>query len=172
MKKISLEQLQRESRTESYPEQYRYICAQIEENKIMPVKNSPLNGKKPALHTSYWLVEEKPDYGEEIAELQFQTVPAIRTDYYLKNPEVYRQERNWVRLLNRFFLERSEAGSRNLSPASLNERSFQIWGREKFLQRGGRSWPTAESAWRSCMSTAPQSLWPITPAPARFPRPY
>ncbi len=135
MKKISLEQLQRESRTESYPEQYRYICAQIEENKIMPVKNSPLNGKKPALHTSYWLVEEKPDYGEEIAELQFQTVPAIRTDYYLKNPEVYRQERNWVRLLNRFFLERSEAGSRHLPPVSLNERSFQIWGREKFLQR-------------------------------------
>ena len=135
MKKISLEQLQKESRTESYPEQYRYICARIEENKIMPVKNSPLNGKKPALHTSYWLVEEKPDYGEEVAELQFQTVPAIRTDYYLKNPEVYRQERKWVRLLNRFFLERSEAGSRNLSPASLNERSFQIWGREKFLQR-------------------------------------
>ena len=95
MKKISLEQLQKESRTESYPEQYRYICARIEENKIMPVKNSPLNGKKPALHTSYWLVEEKPDYGEEVAELQFQTVPAIRTDYYLKNPEVYRQERKW-----------------------------------------------------------------------------
>ena len=135
MKKISLEQLQRESRTESYLEQYRYICAQIEENKIMPVKNSPLNGKKPALHTSYWLVEEKPDYGEEIAELQFQTVPAIRTDYYLKHPEIYRQERNWVRLLNRFFLEQSGARSRHLPPVSLNERSFQIWGREKFLQR-------------------------------------
>lgn len=135
MKKISLEQLQKESRTESYPEQYRYICAQIEENKIMPVKNSPLNGKKPALHTSYWLVEEKPDYGEEIAELQFQTVPAIRTDYYLKHPEVYREERNWVRLLNRFFLKQSGARSRHLPPVSLNERSFQIWGREKFLQR-------------------------------------
>ena len=135
MKKISLEQLQKESRTESYPEQYRYICARIEENKIMPVKNSPLNGKKPALHTSYWLVEEKPDYGEELEELQFRTVPAIRTDYYLNHPEVYREERKWVRLLNRFFLEQGEAGSRNLPYVSLNERSFRIWGREKFLQR-------------------------------------
>lgn len=65
MKKISMEELQRESRTDSYPEQYRYICGRMESGRIMPVKSSPLNGKKPALHTSYWLVEEKPDYGEE-----------------------------------------------------------------------------------------------------------
>lgn len=135
MKKISLEELQKESRTESYPEQYRYICGLIEQQRITPVKSSPRNGKKPALHTSYWLAEEKPDYGEELEELQFRTVPAIRTDYYLNHPEVYREERKWVRLLNRFFLEQGEAGSRNLPYVSLNERSFRIWGREKFLQR-------------------------------------
>ena len=105
MKKISLEELQRESRTDSYPEQYRYICGRMESGRIMPVKSSPLNGKKPALHTSYWLVEEKPDYGEETEELQFRTVPGIRTDYYLKHLDVYREERKWVRLFNRFFLE-------------------------------------------------------------------
>nr|WP_304578322.1 hypothetical protein [uncultured Acetatifactor sp.] len=135
MKKISLEELQKESRTESYPEQYRYICGLIEQQRITPVKSSPRNGKKPALYTSYWLAEEKPDYGEELEELQFRTVPAIRTDYYLNHPEVYREERKWVRLLNRFFLEQGEAGSRNLPYVSLNERSFRIWGREKFLQR-------------------------------------
>lgn len=135
MKKISLEELQKESRTESYPEQYRYICGLIEQQRITPVKSSPRNGKKPALHTSYWLAEEKPDYGEELEELQFRTVPAIRTDYYLNHLEVYREERKWVRLLNRFFLEQGEAGSRNLPYVSLNERSFRIWGREKFLQR-------------------------------------
>lgn len=135
MKKISLEELQKESRTDSYLEQYRYICGRIESGKIMPVKSSPLNGKKPALHTSYWLVEETPDYGEEIEELQFRTVSAIRTDYYLKHPDVYREERKWVQLLNRFFLEQSEAGGEGRLYVSLNERSFQIWGREKFLQR-------------------------------------
>ena len=135
MKKISLEELQKESRTDSYPEQYRYICAQLESGKVMPVKSSPLNGKKPALHTSYWLAEETPDYGEEIEELQFRTVSAIRTDYYLKHLDIYREERKWVRLLNRFFLEQSEAGGEGRPYVSLNERSFQIWGREKFLQR-------------------------------------
>lgn len=135
MKKISLEQLLKESRTDSYPEQYRYLCIQIESGKIMPVKSSPLNGKKPALHTSYWLAEEKADYTEETEELQFRTVPAIRTDYYLSHPEAYREERKWVRLLNDFFLEQSRTGTANLPYTSLNERSFQIWGREKFLQK-------------------------------------
>lgn len=135
MKKISLEQLLEESRMESYPEQYRYICSQVESGKIMPVKSSPLNGKKPALPVSYWLLEEKPDDRLQIEELQFRTVPAIRTDYYLKHPESYLEERKWVRLLNRFFLEQNEADGERLSYVSLNERSFQIWGREKFLQR-------------------------------------
>lgn len=132
MRKIPLERLLEESRAESYAEQYQYVCGLIEEGKLMPVKRSPRNGKKPALHLSYWLVEEIPDYGQEMEELKFRTVPAIRTDYYLKHPEVYRAEAEWVRLLNRFFLEHS---GEELPCVSLNERSFQIWGREKFLQR-------------------------------------
>jgi len=132
MRKIPLERLLEESRAESYAEQYQYVYGLIEEGKLMPVKRSPRNGKKPALHLSYWLVEEIPDYGQEMEELKFRTVPAIRTDYYLKHPEVYRAEAEWVRLLNRFFLEHS---GEELPCVSLNERSFQIWGREKFLQR-------------------------------------
>lgn len=134
MKKISLERLLEESGTESYPEQYRYVCGLVEGRRIAPVKSAQRNGKKPALHLSYWILEEAPDYGEETWELQFRTVPAIRTDYYLKHPEVYREERRWVRLLNSFLLEQS--GREAQDPyVSLNERSFQIWGREKFLQR-------------------------------------
>ena len=55
MKKISLEQLLGESRADNYREQYQYVCGLIEKQKILPVKSSPLNGKKPALHQSYWL---------------------------------------------------------------------------------------------------------------------
>lgn len=137
MKKISLEQLLRESGEEAYPEQYRYICRRIEACELIPVKKSPLNGKKPALHLSYWLAEEEPDFWEEIEELKFRMSPAIRTDYYLKHPEVYREEAVWVRMLNRYFLEQEErkGGDCEQVPVSLNERSFQIWSREKFLQR-------------------------------------
>ncbi len=132
MKKIPLEQLLRQSRTESYAEQYRYVCRLIEQQRIKAVKTSPLNGKTPALHISYWLTEETPDYTEQIEELKFRMAPAVKTDYYLNHLEVYRQEEKWVKLLSRYFLE---LGDREPEPVSVNERSFQIWGREKFLQR-------------------------------------
>lgn len=140
MKKISLERLLAESREEEYSKQYQDICGLVEKGKLIPVKKSPLNGKKPALHLSYWIVEEEPDYSEEIEELSFQMAPAIRTDYYLKHLKTYREEAEWVRLLNRYFLRReqepAEKGAAGEPAAvSLNERSFQIWGREKFLQR-------------------------------------
>lgn len=138
MKKVSLEQLYKESGEEVYSEQYRYICRRIEARELIPVKKSPLNGKKPALHLSYWIAEEAPDYAEEVEELKYRMVPAIRTDYYMKHLDVYREEAVWVRLLNRYFLEQGQPGGGKLrepEPVSLNERSFQIWGREKFLQR-------------------------------------
>lgn len=132
MKKILLEQLLKESREDTYAAQYAYICAQMEKQKIKPVKTSPLNGKKPALHLSYWLLEEAPDYQEQIEELKFGLVPAIQTDYYRSHLDVYQTERKWVKQLNRYLLEQ---GEQTPDYVSLNERSFQIWGREKFLQR-------------------------------------
>lgn len=138
MKKITLEQLLRESGEEAYPEQYRYICRRIEAGELIPVKKSPINGRKPALHLSYWLAEEVPDYRDETEELKFCMTPMIRTDYYLKHLKTYREEAVWVRMLNRYFLEQEEwkdGGAAEAVPVSLNERSFQIWGREKFLQR-------------------------------------
>jgi len=107
----------------------------IEDQKIKAVKASPLNGKTPALHTGYWLAEEAPDERkrkEQEEDLKFHMSPAIRTDYYLNHLDVYGAEERWVALLNRYFLEQGEGEQ---EPVSLNERSFQIWGREKFLQR-------------------------------------
>nr|WP_296480951.1 DUF2220 family protein [uncultured Acetatifactor sp.] len=176
MKKIPLEQLLGESRTDDYQAQYDYVLAQMEAQRIRPVKSSPLNGKKPALHLYYWAEEEKPDYHEELEELNFGMDPVLCTDYYLRHPEVYRSEARWVRMLNRYFLERREqkAGWGQPERVSLNERSFQIWGREKFLQKEqGRRilahcgirleqlsvYETTEPlAYYSCSRKAPQTL--------------
>lgn len=135
MKKIPLEQLLKESRAETYAEQYRYVRRLIEAKKIKAVKASPLNGKTPALPVSYWLAEDVPDERkrqEKEEDLKFHMSPAIRTDYYLNHLEVYGAEEHWVTQLNRYFLEQGEGEP---EPVSLNERSFQIWGREKFLQK-------------------------------------
>ncbi|MBR6769662.1 MAG: hypothetical protein IKM28_00170 [Lachnospiraceae bacterium] len=159
MKRISLTQLLEESGQTSYQEQYHYICNQIKKQKIKPVKSSPLNGKSPALHQSYWLLEEERDYSSQIEELKFQMAPMIQTDYYLHHLDVYCQEEKWVKLLNQYFqkqllspstplasplkqdnlkaidVEETSSVSMAARRVSLNERSFQIWGREKFLQR-------------------------------------
>lgn len=134
MKRIELEELLSKHQNDPYPQQYVYICDLIRQGKIKPVQKSALNGKKPALHQSYWLLEEKEDFSAYEDEIRFALAPGITTDYYLRHPEIYREERKWVLQLNRFLKEEGR-DRQTLEPASLNERSFEIWGREKFLQK-------------------------------------
>ena len=56
----------------------------------------------------------------------------ISVDYYLAHPDMYEKDRNWVLMLNQYMKKHTDA---LLTPESLNERSFEIWHREKFLDR-------------------------------------
>ena len=56
----------------------------------------------------------------------------ISVDYYLAHPDMYEKDRNWVLMLNQYLKKHTDA---LLTPESLNERSFEIWHREKFLDR-------------------------------------
>ncbi len=131
MRRISLEELL-ESCPGSYQEQYKQILELLERGHIRPVKASGTNGKRPALHRAYWLVEEKKDFHEMEEELKYRLHPAISVDYYLSHPDSYEQDRVYVRMLDRYLRERKGQLS---YPESVNERSFEIWHREKFLTR-------------------------------------
>ncbi|MBQ9010632.1 MAG: hypothetical protein IJ088_15090 [Clostridia bacterium] len=133
MKKQSLESLLGKRLAEPYESQYRYVMDLIESGRIRPVRTSPGNGKRPALRTQYWLVEEKPDYSAYRDELLYETSPLIHVDYYLGHPEAYVQDRPYVRRLSAYLQKRTEP-----VPVSCNERSFEIWGEEKFLSGPGR----------------------------------
>ena len=133
MKKLSLDELLEKRIQDRYETQYQYIIQLIEEGKIKPVKTSPKNGKKPSLYTMYWLVEEKPSYEFEKEELLYHTDTRIRVDYYLQHLDVYVKERAYVRRLNDFLQKHSDSLAISVS---LNERSFAIWGDEKFLTGG------------------------------------
>ncbi len=133
MKRISLEELLGKRKQWEYREQHRYIMELLEAGKVKPLKASKTNGKKPALYREYWLLEEKQDYGGLIEELTYQLVPAISTDYYLSHLEVYQKERPFVLLLNTYLREHREL---LLTEESVNERSFEIWGWEKFIKEG------------------------------------
>lgn len=132
MKRITLEALLAKRQQCDYGQQYTYITGLLEEGRIKPLKASGKNGRKPALYREYWLLEEKKDFGPLLEELKFRLVPPISIDYYLAHPEVYQQERLWVRMLDAWFRNNKDQIK---AAESMNERSFEIWGREKFLSK-------------------------------------
>lgn len=132
MKRISLEKLISSRQAVSYRQQYDYVLKLLENGKIKPVKASGLNGKSPALYQEYWICEEKKDFSSLEEELKYQMTPLISVDYYLGHVENYEKDRKWVLLLNEYLKNEKEKLN---YPESVNERSFEIWSREKFLTK-------------------------------------
>lgn len=132
MKRISLDDLLHTRQDLDYQEQYEYIMKLLEKGQIKPVKASKSNGKKPALYREYWMVEEQKDYSNYIEEIKYTFSTMISVDYYLVHPDTYEKDRIWVLMLNEYLKKHTDA---LLTPESLNERSFEIWHREKFLDR-------------------------------------
>lgn len=131
MKRITLEEIASKYNIENYQSLYTKVISLISENRLKPVKASKLNGKKPALYKVYWVIEEQEDNSFYIEELSYQYISAISTDYYLNHIKEYKEDRQWILLLNDYLKYHSE----DLKiPQSMNERSFAIWHREKFLK--------------------------------------
>ena len=114
----------------SYQEEAEYINALILKGKVSPVKNSGTNGRKPAMYRRYWVNTEDKDYSELTDEINYRLSPAIRIDYYRGHPDVYERERDLVKKLDSYL--RSSRDKLAVA-VSENERSFEIWGMEKFL---------------------------------------
>ncbi len=134
LKKISYEKLIENHHFRDYLEEVRYIQDLLKEGKIKPVKNSPSNGKKPALPMNFWLIKNHEDEEKIQEELAYRLATAIDAGYYRKHPEIYREERNDVIALSDYLENEKE---KLHQPISENERSFDIWKREKFLTREG-----------------------------------
>lgn len=132
MKRISLEELLKSHQADSYEEQAGYVKKLLEQEKIKPLKASGTNGKKPALYRSYWVLEEKKDYQDLEEELKYKLHPMVSVDYYLSHLDHYEQDRQWVLLLSRYL---SDAQKMLSYAESVNERSFEIFNREKFLTK-------------------------------------
>lgn len=133
MKRISLDEIETKYRIKDYQTLHDKVLSLIQDDAIKPVKASGRNGKKPALYREYWVIEEPEDNSQLVEELLYSYVPAISTDYYIKHISQYQEDRPWLLLLNQYLkTNRSELAITK----SMNERSFDIWHREKFLKEG------------------------------------
>lgn len=131
MKRITLDEIEVQYRIEEYQKLYEKIMMLIQKERIKPVLASGKNGKKPALYREYWILEEKEDNSQYMDELSYFYVSDIETTYYLKHISQYREDREWLLLLNQYLkINRKKLEA----PKSMNERSFEIWHREKFLK--------------------------------------
>ena len=132
MKRITLDELEKQEKAENYHDLYERIMSLSAKGQIRPIKASGLNGKKPALYKEYRIIEEKEDFSVYEEELMYAFVPMISTEYYLCHLNKYKEDRKWVMLLNNFLKSNRQ---KLQMPKSLNERSFEIWHREKFLKQ-------------------------------------
>ncbi len=132
--KITLEELQEFCHITTYSELIQIVYELIKKDQITPIKNSKLNGKKPALYQAYRIHRISEDNSRFEEELMYQLVPMLNNNYYLKNMETYRKDRLFVLLLNEYLKHHRNCLQ---EAVSMNERSFEIWGREKFLMKEG-----------------------------------
>ena len=132
-KRRTLEEILGSKINAEYSEQHAYIMKLVESGRIKPLLASKKNGKKPALYREYWELEQKQDYSALKQELLFNLASQINITYYQHNLETYNKERNDVLPLSSFLQNSVTLLAKQVS---YNERSFQIWQREKFLLQG------------------------------------
>lgn len=132
--KIFLKDILEKMHGKEYDEIYKEILALVDAGKYQPIKRSGVNGKTPALNNAYWLVTPETDYSDVIDELQYEMNPQLDISYYCRHPDRYEKERTYAELLNSYIGCQKD----NLAvPVTINERSFEIFHDEKYLDRKG-----------------------------------
>ncbi len=133
-KRIDIDELQQYLNISDYMELVSVVSNLINEEVIIPIKSSKLNGKKPALYNRYTVVDAKEDNTKFTQELSYGINIKLDKTYYMKNIDKYKQDRKFILSLSKFLDERIELLN---TEVAANERSFQIWEREKFLNKEG-----------------------------------
>lgn len=116
---------------EGYGDFYVAISRLLEENLLQPVKNSAYNSGTPALKLKYRIVKDKIDYSKVKKEIAYTFQKPLSMDYYMQHPTDYIEDKSIIKIFQAFF-------KRTPLPSlvSVNERSYELFGSEKFLKDG------------------------------------
>lgn len=129
--RISTDELQEIFGVAEYGAFYLIVSNLVEEGKLEPIKASRLNGRMPPLYNRYRIVREQNDPAAFVAEIRLLN-PGLNIEGYLARPQVYRKHREVILGLSRYLWHHPELLAK---PMSCKERSFSIWGKEKFLEQ-------------------------------------
>ncbi|NFO05069.1 hypothetical protein FDB23_13295 [Clostridium botulinum] len=133
-KTFGLEEIEKLYKITEYSQLVEKVKVLIEEAKIIPIKISGGNGKSPTLYKRYRVVPKVKDNKEILDEIHYKLCSRFNIEYYKSHLDKYREHRSDILKLNNFIINNSRLLDNRIS---MNERAFQIWGREKFLQKEG-----------------------------------
>lgn len=133
-KKITLDEIARLYKLDDYLSLVSFVMDKIEAGFIKPIRNSNTNGKTPALYNRYRIIYPEVDNKKYENELMFNLHSSLKIDYYIKNINKYKNDREYILQLSNYISANREFLNETVS---INERSFEIWSREKFLQKEG-----------------------------------
>lgn len=106
------------------------------EQVIAPIKKSGKTSFLPQVYCEYRKLAVKQDYSHLIPEIRG-LHPSLSIDKYLVNPREFQDTREYILKLSRLLWEKAECLDQWMS---VKEKSYAIWGDEKFLEsRQGRS---------------------------------
>jgi len=131
---IELDEIEKIYKTKCYDELYKIVAELIKEERLLPVKNSGGNGKRPTLYKKYRILEKDADNSKLYDEINYKLSTKFSVEYYKNHIDKYKEHREYILVFSDFIINKKHLLSK---PISMNERSFQIWGREKFLQKEG-----------------------------------
>lgn len=131
-KTAELERFVRESMGQAYGKQGGYasfaqaVEQAVKEGRLKPVRSSRHNGMNPPLYNAYHVVQAEKTVQ---AHLLVRYHPKLRMSAYARCPDEYARDEPYLQQLDRFFRE----GGARAPVVSANERSFALFGDEKWL---------------------------------------
>jgi len=128
--RITEKQIRELSQVRDYGEYYDLVLELIREGMLDPVKSSGSNGMNPPLYKRYRLIKPQDDFGSLIPEIR-KLHSVFNIEGYLDNPARYVEHMELLLLIDHFIKNRTEL---IMEAVSINERSFQIFCREKALR--------------------------------------
>ncbi|HEY5563040.1 MAG TPA: Wadjet anti-phage system protein JetD domain-containing protein [Clostridiaceae bacterium] len=132
-KLLSITEIQEYFKIDSYLMLVELIGALVAEGVLFEVKSSKSNGMRPSLYNKYRVKPQEEVSASLEEDINYSFPIEFNREFYLNNLKKYEGDKNHIDRLSDYFRNYKGELSR---PMSINERSFQIWGKEKFLKDG------------------------------------
>lgn len=130
---ISITDIQEYFKIDNYLKLVELVKSQVTEGALSEVKSSKSNGMNPSLYNKYRVNPKVEDLTFLKEDINYNFPLNFNRGFYLNNLKRYELDKEYIAKLADYFRNYKDQLS---IPMSINERSFHIWGIEKFLKEG------------------------------------